>query len=148
MNIQSLKPAANSRHSEKRLGRGTSSGVGKTSGRGQKGQNSRSGGGVRVGFEGGQMPLIRRLPRRGFTNAKFKKHYSVINVCDLAKFDENAVVDANALLEKGILSKVEEYGVKVLGNGKLDKALTVKVAKVSESAAEKIKAAGGSVEEA
>jgi len=148
MNIQSLKPAANSRHSEKRLGRGTASGVGKTSGRGQKGQNSRSGGGVRVGFEGGQMPLIRRLPRRGFTNAKFKKHYSIINVSDLAKFDENAVVDANALVEKGILSKVEEYGVKVLGNGKLDKALTVKVAKVSESAAEKIKAAGGSVEEA
>ena len=148
MNIQSLKPAANSRHSEKRLGRGTASGVGKTSGRGQKGQNSRSGGGVRVGFEGGQMPLIRRLPRRGFTNAKFKKHYSIINVSDLAKFDENAVVDANALVEKCILSKVEEYGVKVLGNGKLDKALTVKVAKVSESAAEKIKAAGGSVEEA
>ena len=148
MNIQSLKPAVNSRHSEKRLGRGTSSGVGKTSGRGQKGQNSRSGGGVRVGFEGGQMPLIRRLPRRGFTNAQFKKHYSIINVSDLAKFDENAVVDANALVEKGILSKVEEYGVKVLGNGNLDKALTVKAAKFSEKAAKKITSAGGSVEEA
>ena len=147
MNIQSLKPAENSRHAEKRLGRGISSGVGKTSGRGMKGQNSRSGGGVRVGFEGGQMPLTRRLPRRGFTNAKFKKHYSVINVSDLNKFDENAVVDAQLLLEKGVLSKVEEYGVKVLGNGKLEKALTVKVSKLSESAKEKIKSAGGSFEE-
>jgi len=148
MNIQSLKPAVNSRHSEKRLGRGIGSGVGKTSGRGMKGQNSRSGGGVRVGFEGGQMPLIRRLPRRGFTNAEFKKQYSIINVSDLNRFEANAVVDAKALLESGVLSKVEAYGVKVLGNGKLEKALTVKARKFSESAKAKITAAGGTVEEA
>jgi len=147
MNIQSLKPAENSRHAEKRLGRGIGSGIGKTSGRGMKGQNSRSGGGVRVGFEGGQMPLTRRLPRRGFNNAQFKKHYSVINLSDLNRFDENTIVDAKLLLESGVLSKVEEYGVKVLGNGKLEKALTIKVSKLSESAKEKIKSAGGSFEE-
>ena len=147
MNIQSLKPAENSRHKEKRLGRGMSSGVGKTSGRGMKGQNSRSGGGVRVGFEGGQMPLIRRLPRRGFTNAEFRKHYSVINVSDLNRFEANAVVDAASLLKNGVLSKVEEYGVKVLGNGNIDKALTVKANKFSASAKEKIQKAGGTIEE-
>ena len=93
MNIQSLRPAENSRFSKKRLGRGIGSGVGKTSGKGHKGQNARSGGGVRVGFEGGQMPLIRKLPRRGFTNALFRKHYSVINVSDLNKFENGSVVD-------------------------------------------------------
>ena len=109
MNIQSLKPAVNSRFSQKRLGRGIGSGIGKTSGKGHKGQNARSGGGVRLGFEGGQMPLIRKLPRRGFTNADFKKVYSIVNLADLNKFDENSVVDAKSLVEKGILSKVDLY---------------------------------------
>ena len=147
MNIQSLKPAQNSRFSQKRLGRGIGSGLGKTSGKGHKGQNARSGGGVRVGFEGGQMPLVRKLPRRGFNNANFKKQYSIVNLAVLNKFDENAVVDSNALIEKGILSKVEEYGVKILGNGKLEKALTIKANKFSESAVKKIKKAGGTIEE-
>lgn len=148
MNIQSLKPAENSRFKEKRLSRGIGSGLGKTSGKGHKGQNARSGGGVRVGFEGGQMPLVRKLPRRGFNNSIFKKQYSIVNVSDLNKFDENAVVDAKALIEKGILSKVEEYGVKILGNGKLEKALTVKANKFSASAVKKIKKSGGKIEEA
>lgn len=148
MNIQSLKPAENSRFKEKRLGRGIGSGLGKTSGKGHKGQNARSGGGVRVGFEGGQMPLVRKLPRRGFNNSIFKKQYSIVNVSDLNKFEENAVVDANALIEKGIISRVEEYGIKILGNGKLEKALTVKANKFSESAKKKIKKSGGKVEEA
>ena len=147
MNIQSLKPAENSRFSKKRLGRGIGSGIGKTSGNGHKGQNARSGGGVRVGFEGGQMPLIRKLPRRGFTNADFKKQYSIVNLSELNKFEENAVVDSNSLIEKGILSKIEEYGVKILGNGKLEKALTIKANKFSESAVKKIKKAGGKIEE-
>ena len=147
MNIQSLKPAENSRFSQKRLGRGIGSGIGKTSGKGHKGHNARSGGGVRVGFEGGQMPLVRKLPRRGFNNSYFKKQYSIVNVSDLNKFDENSVVDANTLIEKGILSKVEEYGVKILGNGKLEKALTVKANKFSESAIKKIKKANGTIEE-
>ena len=147
MNIQSLRPAENSRFSKKRLGRGIGSGIGKTSGKGHKGQNARSGGGVRVGFEGGQMPLIRKLPRRGFTNAYFRKFYTVVNVSDLNKFDDKAVVDANALLEKGIVSKIEKYGIKVLGNGKLEKALTVKANKFSETAKKKIQDAQGSFEE-
>ena len=147
MNIQSLKPAENSRFRQKRLGRGMASGLGKTSGRGMKRQNSRSGGGVRLGFEGGQMPIIRKLPRRGFTNSEFKKHYSIINVSDLNRFDEGAVIDAGVLLEYGVLSKVEDYGVKVLGNGKLEKAVTVKAAKFSDSAKKKIQEANGSFEE-
>lgn len=147
MNIQSLRPAENSRFSKKRLGRGIGSGIGKTSGKGHKGQNARSGGGVRVGFEGGQMPLIRKLPRRGFTNADFRKVYTVVNVSDLNKFEDKAVVDANALLEKGIVSKIEKYGIKVLGNGKLEKALTVKANKFSETAKKKIQDAQGSFEE-
>ena len=147
MNIQSLKPAENSRFHEKRLGRGIGSGLGKTSGKGHKGQNARSGGGVRVGFEGGQMPLVRKLPRRGFKNAHFKKVYSIINLSQLNKFEENSVVDEKALIEKGIFSKIEEYGVKVLGSGKLEKPLTVKASKFSESAMKKIKKAGGNYEE-
>lgn len=147
MNIQSLKPAKNSRFHEKRLGRGIGSGVGKTSGKGHKGQNARSGGGVRVGFEGGQMPLVRKLPRRGFKNADFKKVYSIVNLSQLNKFEENSVVDEKALIEKGIFSKIEEYGVKVLGSGKLEKPLTVKAHKFSESALKKIKKAGGTAEE-
>lgn len=147
MNIQSLKPAENSRFKQKRLGRGIGSGLGKTSGKGMKGQNSRSGGGVRVGFEGGQMPLIRRLPRRGFNNKIFAKEYSIVNVADLNKFDEKSVVDADALIQTGILSKIEKYGVKILGNGKLEKSLTVKASKFSAAAKEKIEKANGTVEE-
>ncbi len=146
MNIHELSPAPNSAKKAKRVGRGIGSGLGKTSGRGQKGQNSRSGGGVRLGFEGGQMPLIRRLPRRGFNNANFKKQYSIINVSDLEKLDDGSVVDAKLLLDKNIISKVEDYGVKVLGNGELTKKLTVKAAKFTKSAQEKIEKAGGSIE--
>jgi len=148
MNIQSLKPAENSRFKQKRLGRGIASGHGKTSGKGMKGQNSRSGGGVRVGFEGGQMPLIRRLPRRGFNNKIFARNYTIINVSDLNKFDDKSVVDATALMEKGIISKIEQYGVKILGNGKLEKSLTVKASKFSQAAKDKIEKANGTVEEA
>lgn len=146
MNIHELSPAPNSAKKAKRVGRGIGSGLGKTSGRGQKGQNSRSGGGVRLGFEGGQLPLIRRLPRRGFNNANFKKGYSIINVSDLEKLDDGSIVDAKLLLDKNIISKVEDYGVKVLGNGELTKKLTVKAAKFTKSAQEKIEKAGGNIE--
>ena len=147
MDIQSLSPAENSRFSKKRVGRGIGSGIGKTSGKGHKGQNARSGGGVRVGFEGGQMPLVRKLPRRGFNNAVFAKEYTIVNVSDLNKFENNAVVDVNALKEAGIVNKVANYGIKVLGNGKLEKALTVKADKFSASAISKIEKAGGKTEE-
>ncbi len=141
-----MSPAINSNPKSKRIGRGIGSGIGKTSGRGTKGQNSRSGGGVRVGFEGGQMPLTRRLPRRGFNNKNFKKVYNVINVSQLNNFKENTVITAELLLEKNIISKIAPYGLKVLGNGNLNKALTVKANKFSESAIEKITKAGGKVE--
>ncbi len=147
MDIQSLSPAENSRFSKKRLGRGIGSGIGKTSGKGHKGQNARSGGGVRVGFEGGQMPLVRKLPRRGFNNTVFAKEYTIVNIADLNKFNDNAVVDVNSLKEMGIINKVAKYGIKVLGNGKLEKALTVKADKFSESAKTKIEKAGGKTEE-
>ena len=123
MNLHELSPAAGSNTKAYRKGRGAGSGNGKTGGRGQKGQWSRSGGGVRVGFEGGQMPLTRRIPKRGFNNI-FAKPLEAINVSALEKFEDGAVVDAKALLEKGILSKCE-YGVKILGNGSLTKKLTV-----------------------
>ena len=127
-----------------RKGRGNGSGNGKTAGRGQKGQWSRSGGGVRVGFEGGQMPLVRRLPKRGFNNI-FAKPMEAVNVSALEKFEDGAVVNAQSLLEKGILSKCQ-YGVKILGNGTLTKKLTVQASAFSASAKEKIEAAGGKVE--
>ena len=145
MNIQTLSPAPNSTKSVKRIGRGIGSGTGKTSGKGHKGQNARSGGGVRPGFEGGQMPLIRRLPKRGFTN-NWKKVYTTINVSDLEKLNEGTVVTAELLKENGIISKIEPYGLKVLGNGNLTKKLTVKAAKFTQSATDKISAAGGSIE--
>ena len=147
MNIQSLSPAPNSTFKVKRLGRGTGSGHGKTSGKGHKGQNARSGGGVRPGFEGGQMPLYRRLPIKGFTNAKFKKVYSTVNVSSLNIFEANTEVDAVKLLESGILSKIEKDGVKILGNGELTVALKVVANKFTNQAKEKITAQGGSVEE-
>lgn len=146
MNIQTLSPAPNSRFSKKRLGRGIGSGIGKTSGKGHKGQNARSGGGVRPGFEGGQIPLIRRMPKRGFDNSVFAKDYTIINVASLNGFNAGDVVDAEKLLNKGIISKVEKYGIKVLGNGNLDKAVTVKANKFSKSAISKIEKAGGKVE--
>ena len=146
MNIQTLSPAPGARTSQKRLGRGIGSGIGKTSGKGHKGQNARSGGGVRPGFEGGQIPLIRRLPKRGFNN-QFRKVYAIVNVSDLNKFEDGAVVDAAALLDAGLIGKVEAYGVKVLGNGELTKKLTVKADKFTAQAKEKIEKVGGNAEE-
>ncbi len=145
MRINELSPAENSKKSPKRLGRGIGSGIGKTSGKGHKGQNARSGGGVRPGFEGGQMPITRRLPQRGFNNL-FKKVFSVVNVEDLNALEDNTVVTQEVLKEKNIISKVEPNGLKVLGNGELNKALQVKAAKFSKSAIEKIEKAGGSIE--
>ena len=145
MNIQTLAPAPNSTRSVKRLGRGIGSGTGKTSGKGHKGQNARSGGGVRPGFEGGQMPLIRRIPKHGFTN-NWKKEYTVINVSRLENLENGTVVTAEMLKAKGMIAKIEKYGLKVVGNGDLTKALTVKAAKFSKSAIEKIQNAGGTVE--
>ena len=144
MNLHELSPAAGSNTKAYRKGRGHGSGNGKTAGRGQKGQWARSGGGVRVGFEGGQMPLARRLPKRGFHNI-FAKPLEAVNVSVLEKFEDGAVVNAQALLEKGILSKCQ-YGVKILGNGNLTKKLTVQASAFSASAKEKIEAAGGKAE--
>ena len=144
MNLHELSPAAGSNTKAYRKGRGAGSGNGKTGGRGQKGQWARSGGGVRVGFEGGQMPLSRRIPKRGFNNI-FAKPLEAINVSALDKFEDGAVVDAKALLEKGILSKCR-YGYKVLGSGKLSKKLTVQASAFSASAKEAIEAAGGKAE--
>ncbi len=130
----------------KRVGRGTSSGTGKTAGKGHKGQNARSGGGVRPGFEGGQLPLFRRLPKRGFSNAKFKVEYATINVSDLDKFEDGAVVTPELLKEMGIVKK-QLAGIKVLGNGELTKKVTVKASKFSAVAKEKIEKMGGKAEE-
>ncbi len=145
MNIQNLAPAPGAKTESKRLGRGIGSGKGKTSGKGHKGQWARSGGGVRPGFEGGQMPLIRRVPKRGFTNI-FAKEYSIVNVKDLERFEDGTVVNAELLLKVGVLSKVENYGLKVLGNGTLTKKLTVQAKKFTKSAAEIIEKAGGKAE--
>ncbi len=147
MYIHDLKNAQGEKQSKKRLGRGIGSGVGKTSGKGHKGQNARSGGGVRPGFEGGQNPLYRRIPIKGFTNAKFKKVYSTVNVSALNVFEKDTEVDALKLLDAGILSKIEKDGVKILGNGELTVALKVKANKFTSSAKEKILAQGGNVEE-
>jgi large subunit ribosomal protein L15 len=144
MNLNELSPAAGSNTKAYRKGRGAGSGNGKTAGRGHKGQKARSGGGVRVGFEGGQMPLVRRLPKRGFNNI-FAKRLEAVNVSALEKFEDGAVVNAQALLEKGVLSKCE-YGVKILGNGSITKKLTVQASAFSASAKEKIEAAGGKAE--
>ena len=144
MFINELSPAEGSTHVAKRKGRGIGTGNGKTGGRGHKGQKARSGGGVRVGFEGGQMPLARRIPTRGFNNI-FAKPLEFVNVSALNKFDDGAVVDAQALLAAGILSK-GTYGVKILGNGELTKKLTVNAAAFSETAKQKIEAAGGKTE--
>ena len=145
MKIHELSPAVGARTSVKRLGRGIGSGLGKTSGKGHKGQWARSGGGVRIGFEGGQMPLARRLPKTGFDN-NWKKVYSVVNLESLNCFEDGTVITAELLLEAGVLSKIEPYGLKVLGNGELTKKLTVKANKFSKSAIEKIEKIGGKVD--
>ena len=148
MNLHTLKPNAGSKHRVKRLGRGESSGLGKTSGRGHKGQKSRSGGGVRPGFEGGQMPLHRRLPKRGFNNTRFQDKIAVVNVSSLeARFEDGSTV-SEASLRAARLIKGSYDGVKVLGNGNLTKKLTVEGCTVSASAREKIEKAGGSIVEA
>jgi large subunit ribosomal protein L15 len=144
MNLHELSPAPGSVRKAYRKGRGASSGNGKTGGRGHKGQKARSGGGVRAGFEGGQMPLARRLPKRGFNNI-FAERLEAINVSALEKFEDGAVVNVCDLLEKGILSKCE-HGVKILGNGTLTKKLTVRASAFSASAKEKIEAVGGKAE--
>ena len=144
MKLHELKPAEGSRKVRNRVGRGTSSGNGKTSGRGQKGQNSRSGGGVRLGFEGGQTPLFRRLPKRGFTNIN-RKEFAIVNLDTLNRFEDGTEVTPALLVESGII-KNEKSGIKVLGNGQVERKLTVQASKFSQAAKEAIEAAGGSVE--
>jgi len=144
MKLSELKPPEGSRKKRKRVGRGNGSGHGGTSCRGSKGQNSRSGGGVKPGFEGGQMPLTRRLPKRGFYN-RFRKDIIAVNIEQLKRFEEGSVVDAEALLGSGIIKRKGD-GIKILGKGDIDYPLTVKVNNISRSAREKIEASGGSVE--
>ena len=144
MKLHELKPAVGSKKAPKRVGRGTGSGLGRNAGKGEKGQNARSGGGVRPGFEGGQMPLFRRLPKRGFTNP-FTKHFVAINVDRLNVFENGTEVTPEVLLEKRVVSKLMD-GVKILGNGTIEKNITVKGCKLSKTAVEKIEAAGGKVE--
>lgn len=145
MKIHELSPAEGSTKEVKRIGRGHGSGQGKTAGKGHKGQNARSGGGVRPGFEGGQMPMTRRIPKRGFNNTVFATKYTVINIADLEVFKEGTVVDADLLKAAGIIKKKMD-GVKVLGNGELSKNLTVKAAAFSQTAKDKIEKAGGKAE--
>lgn len=144
MKLHEISPAAGSTTAPKRLGRGVGSGLGKTSGKGHKGSKARSGGGKAQGFEGGQMKLVRRIPKRGFTNI-YAKEYATINLSALEAFEDGAVVDAQALKNAGIVKNAKD-GIKVLGNGKLTKKLTVKAAKFSKSAAEKIEGNGGKAE--
>lgn len=145
MNLNELKPVAGARHTKKRVGRGIGSGMGKTATRGHKGQNARSGGGVRPGYEGGQTQLFKRLPKRGFTNVN-RKEFAIVNLGDInERFEAGAVVDLAALKTAGLVKK-EYEGVKILSNGEFGKALTIKAAKFSKSAEEKVKAAGGTVE--
>ena len=144
MKLHTLKPAEGSRFERNRVGRGSGSGNGKTAGRGQKGQKSRSGGRVRLGFEGGQQPLFRRLPKRGFQNIN-RKDYAIVNIEDLNRFEDGTMVNFELLKEAGLVNK-ELSGVKILGQGKLEKKLTVQAAKFSKAAEEAITSAGGSVE--
>jgi len=144
MRLNDLAPSPGARKGRKRIGRGVGSGWGKTSGRGSKGQNSRSGGGVRPGYEGGQMPIHRRLPKRGFKNI-FKKIYAIVNIRDLTKFESGSVVDESALIRAGLV-KGKRDGVKLLGHGEINMPLTVKIHMISRSARGKIESAGGTVE--
>lgn len=146
MKLHELQPAAGSVKDVKRIGRGHGSGQGKTAGKGHKGQKARSGGSIRPGFEGGQMPLQRRIPKRGFNNKVFAKEFATVNVSELEKrFESGAVVDADALIESGAIKNVKD-GVKILGNGELSKKITVKAVKFTAAAKEKIEKAGGSAE--
>lgn len=145
MNLNTIKPALGASKDRKRIGRGVGSGHGKTATKGHKGQKARSGGSIKPGFEGGQMPMSRRLPKRGFRPLT-KKVYALVNLCQLSVFAESSVVDAQALFDKGIVSKIVD-GIKILATGELDRKLTVKAHKFSDSAKAKILAAGGSVEE-
>ena len=146
MKLNELRPAEGSVQERYRKGRGPGSGKGKTAGKGHKGQNARSGGGVRPGFEGGQFPIYRQLPKRGFNNKRFATVYATINVSDLNRFEDGAIVDIQTLLDARVIRKAQD-GLKVLGNGEITKKLTVKAAKFSAAAKEKIEAAGGSCEE-
>lgn len=143
--LHELRPNPGARKEPTRKGQGIGSGLGKTAGRGHKGQNARSGGGVRPGFEGGQMPLQRRMPKRGFTNAPFKKEIITVNLNKLNRFEAGAVITPETLLEAGVVKKIGD-GVKILGNGEIDRALVVQAHAFSKSAAEKIVAAGGKAE--
>lgn len=145
MNLHELKPTPGSRHKPTRKGQGPGSGLGKTSGRGHKGQNARSGGGVRPGFEGGQMPLQRRMPKRGFSNEPFRKKITSVNLEKLNRFDNGAEVTPETLLQARVINKIGD-GVKILGDGNLEKSLTVKAHAFSKSALEKINSAGGKAE--
>ena len=145
MKLHELSPTPGSTKEVKRVGRGHGSGNGKTAGKGHKGQNARSGGGVRIGFEGGQMPLARRIPKRGFNNKMFATKYATINLSSLNKFKDGTVVDAELLLAAGVIKKVDD-GVKVLGNGEITSKLTVNAAAFSQTAKEKIEKAGGKAE--
>lgn len=144
MKLNELSPAEGSRKNRKRVGRGVGSGQGKTAGKGNKGHNSRSGGGVRPGYEGGQMPIHRRLPKRGFTNI-FKKTFAIVNLRDLVELESGTVVDTALLVREGIVNDLRD-GVKLLGHGEIDRPLTIKVNKISASARKKIEDAGGTVE--
>jgi large subunit ribosomal protein L15 len=144
MKLSNLKTRPGSKHRTKRLGCGESSGHGKTSGKGHKGQKARSGGSIRLGFEGGQMPLIRRVPKRGFNNNAFKTRYAIVNLADLERFESGAQIDEKFLREQGLVRGQVE-GVKILGNGELTKKLTITASKASSGAQEKIKKAGGTI---
>lgn len=144
MNLHTLKPRPGAKHRRKRLGQGESSGKGKTSGKGHKGQKARSGGSLRLGFEGGQMPLIRRLPKRGFNNAAFKKNFAIVNLTDLNRFEDGATIDEAVLLEAKLI-RGKYVGVKILGTGELTKKLTINADRVSSGAREKIEKIGGTI---
>ena len=146
MELNNLKPNKGAVRKRKRVGRGTASGYGKTAGRGQDGQHSRSGVGIRIGFEGGQMPLYRRLPKRGFNNFDFEKRYTTINLDRLENFEDGAEVTAQILKDAGVIKKIEKDGLKILGGGQFTKKLTIKASKFTESAKQKIEAAGGKAE--
>lgn len=145
MRLENLKPAEGATTKKVRVGRGIGSGIGKTSGKGHKGQNARSGGGVKAGFEGGNIPMIRKLPIRGFNNKNFKKVYSTVNVGDLEIFEANAVITEELLYETRVVGKRQAYGLKVLGNGEITKPLTIHATKATKSAIEKVEKAGGKI---
>lgn len=147
MQLENMKPATGATTKKVRVGRGIGSGIGKTSGKGHKGQNARSGGGVKAGFEGGNVPMIRKIPIRGFNNKNFKKNYACINVGELECFEANAVITEELLYETRFIGKRAPYGLKILGDGEITKPLTVKANKFTASAKEKIEKAGGKIEE-